>query len=856
MGIGKQVGQDLYVHTDYISESSLSEISECIHRKIKHISSTVGRRPNVIKFQKRTGKLSLLLYGNFDLDPFPRLEASWAFTGANHEHPTFRSYSDSANPPILHRKELLVGEQHLNRAKWVKCTVEAESLGFFDDACAIGFFLNWSRLIAQRGYELVDHEFRPLGNAIQVDELSILDFQTSDRIDRHLTALVRTNLSAPVQSLIRLDLLREGDSFFDYGCGRGNDVETLCSNGIDAYGWDPHFAPDLPLRVADFVNIGFVVNVIEDPAERVDALKSAFKLANKAMSISVMLYSSDVAGIPYLDGFRTSKNTFQKYFSQSEFKDFLELSLETDVHMVGPGIAIAFKDKELQQTFETARYRSKNVADRLLRIQYVRSTRASASHGISKREQRETLAAEKLLALRPTLDLLWRLSLELGRFPEEAEFANAEELKISFRSFSNALLQLSKDYDIELLKAASETRKGDLLVYFAMQHFEKRPPLKALEPGLQRDVKKFFGDYTNAQNQGLVLLRESADTSKIRSACFAASERGVGHLMGTGAYQVHISLLEQLPPILRVYVACGLILYESISAVDLVKIHIDTHKLTLLEYVDFGHSPIPTLKKRIKINLRKLDFDVFDYEGNDYGGRLLGKKSEYLSDEDATYPSQVLFDERLESLGLVPDLEHGHYRIDVLSELESRRLRIDGFSLSDSTFIPDIDAMCGAHFTYRDFLECGDTQAKVNLSNTPQSPESFNALYQLATELLDPLIDYYGPIKLTYGFCSPALSKLISGRIEPKLDQHSSCELNKNGKLICERRGAACDFIVEDEDMKEVADWIIDNLPFDRLYYYGEDRPIHLSYGPQQSRSAVHMKKTSLGNLVPQKYKR
>ena len=54
--------------------------------------------------------------------------------------------------------------------------------------------------------------------------------------------------------------------------------------------------------------------------------------------------------------------------------------------------------------------------------------------------------------------------------------------------------------------------------------------------------------------------------------------------------------------------------------------------------------------------------------------------------------------------------------------------------------------------------------------------------------------------------------------------------------------------------MREVADWIIANLPFDRLYFYGSDRPIHLSYAPSDLREATEMKAGPSGRLVPRKY--
>ena len=54
--------------------------------------------------------------------------------------------------------------------------------------------------------------------------------------------------------------------------------------------------------------------------------------------------------------------------------------------------------------------------------------------------------------------------------------------------------------------------------------------------------------------------------------------------------------------------------------------------------------------------------------------------------------------------------------------------------------------------------------------------------------------------------------------------------------------------------MEGVANWIIANLPFDRLYFYGRDRPIHVSYGPEQSRVAYRMEVTKGGARMPRPY--
>ena len=171
-----------------------------------------------------------------------------------------------------------------------------------------------------------------------------------------------------------------------------------------------------------------------------------------------------------------------------------------------------------------------------------------------------------------------------------------------------------------------------------------------------------------------------------------------------------------------------------------------------------------------------------------------------------------------------------------------------------SQSIPHLDDKCGINFCYRDFIESGETQEKTGIANIPKQAETYNAYYALATNLLDPIIEYYGEIILTYGFCSAELARKIPRRIAPKLDQHASHELNRNGNLICDRLGAAVDFIIEDEDMYDVVVWINKNLDFDRLYFYGRDKPIHLSYSDKNNTiiySLEHYSKTK--QRIPKK---
>ena len=71
-----------------------------------------------------------------------------------------------------------------------------------------------------------------------------------------------------------------------------------------------HYAPHEKIIESDLVNLGFVINVIENIDERIEALK-AFDITNKILVVGVMLSSQKASGKNYGDGFLTSRNIFK-----------------------------------------------------------------------------------------------------------------------------------------------------------------------------------------------------------------------------------------------------------------------------------------------------------------------------------------------------------------------------------------------------------------------------------------------------------------------------------------------------------------------------------------------------------------
>lgn len=846
--VGKRVADHFYFHVSALA-SLPEELRTLVEQAAELAQVVADEHFNVVKVHTSREQLSLLAYDDFDEIPFPTLAKSWRIDVKTHGV-VHRDYTQSCNPPILHRKELLVPSTDARNTQWAALTRTAELLGLFDETSRIGFREQWLELIAAKGYALCGDEFIPLANAMPPRDDAFL---SEGQVARHLTALSRTNLSAPVQALWRHQLIEPGRSFFDYGCGKGDDVCNLLENGIEAAGWDPHFCPNSARQIADTVNLGFVINVIEEPDERMRALRSAYDLTRGVLAVAAMLVSQQPPdGRTYGDGYLTSRNTFQKYYSQVQLRDFIEHVLDETAIAVGPGVFFVFKDKLLEQHFLQRRYGKKSRHLEVLR----RTAPTRATQPTKERRARLARPSREEAILRSQhaeLRMLWLTHIQLGRPPQVDELtpALAHLLVTAKLSLSRALKLLDAHFDQAELRWAERRKRDDLLVFAAMSQFGERRPYRNLVQSLRNDVRYHFKDYQTWHSDARALLYQLTNMEELNNACVEAEQHGLGWLEDNHSLQLHTSLVCRLPAILRIYIGCATLLVGDLDDFDLVKIHIRSSKLSLMKYADFTTNPIPQLMRRVKVKLRELDLDIFEYGNITHPSPLLFYKSRFINEECTNFSEQILFEEKFFHEGLdnivQPDITADRFA----AVLATRRWRIEGFTLARSTDLPKLDAPCGRFFTYRQFIECGETQARTGSANRPLQPDTYSALYDLAVSVLDPVVDYFGMIELTYGFCSPELARSIAGRIAPKLDQHAAYELTRTGKRICERLGAACDFFVRDEDMEEVALWVAANTPFDRLYFYGKDRPIHVSYSPANSRQFIRMTTISSGAILP-----
>ncbi len=129
------------------------------------------------------------------------------------------------------------------------------------------------------------------------------------------------------------------------------------------------------------------------------------------------------------------------------------------------------------------------------------------------------------------------------------------------------------------------------------------------------------------------------------------------------------------------------------------------------------------------------------------------------------------------------------------------------------------------NFTLSELIK-SDTAIRKGINNNPNA-EQIEKLKALCENILQPVRDQLGRVKITSGFRSVDLCMTIGSSAN---SQHAKAE--------------AADFECVGVDNAELADWIKDNLPYDQLIveYYTPGEPnsgwIHCSYIPDQPRAS------------------
>lgn len=407
-------------------------------------------------------------------------------------------------------------------------------------------------------------------------------------IARYKTAIKRFDVSRPVRLTLEHGLLQPDTTFFDYGCGHGDDINRLNQLGIPSTGWDPIYFPECERRSADVVNLGYVVNVIEDPLERLEALKEAWSLTEKLLIVSARLSIERENGLSrnqFADGYVTSRGTFQKFYEQNELRDWTNQSLGVHSIAVAPGIFYVFKNSDLLQTFSASRYRRTSAAPR-----------QKCSHLIFEED-------------RDLFEPLIGFIANRGRLPDDSEIEMAAAIRAKVGTLKRAFAIIREVTGFEQWNQIREDRSQDLLVYLALTRFSGRPRFSRLPLDLQLDVRAFFSTYHQACESADALLFSAGQPDILVEAC---NKSPVGKQTPEALY-LHTSALPFLPPVLRIYEGCARAYLGAVEGANVVKLSRKKAQVSYLYYPNFDSDPHPALAGSLVVPLRSFHVRYQDY---------------------------------------------------------------------------------------------------------------------------------------------------------------------------------------------------------------------------------------------------
>jgi DNA phosphorothioation-associated putative methyltransferase len=447
---------------------------------------------------------------------------------------------------------------------------------------------------------------------------------TGVEIERHRAAMTRVDISRPARLAIESGIITLETTIFDYGCGLGGDVQRLQSAGYTCAGWDPYYFPDVECRSADVVNLSYIINVIEDPAERDRALRHAWELTGQVLIIAAQILVNDVRGLlAYGDGILTKRNTFQKYYQQAELKEYIDRIITVESIPLGLGIFLVFRDECRAESFRAARFYTRMSTPRV-RIE-------------SKRfEDYQTQLA-------PLIEFVSRR----GRIPIKGELAAEAELNQEFGSLKRAFQIILTATDEADWDAIAYQRSLDLQVYLALAQFGQGRSLRKLTGAMRSDIKAFFGNYDEACEVADRLLFKIGEPGVIKKAC---QQSKIGKLLPTALY-IHISALNELDPKLRLYEGCASRNIGGTEDANIIKIHTDKPCISYLYYPDFETISHPALRWSMLIDLRDLSVRFRDYTEQE-NLPILHRKETFLSQNHPLYPKFAKFTKAEEAAGL------------------------------------------------------------------------------------------------------------------------------------------------------------------------------------------------------------
>jgi DNA phosphorothioation-associated putative methyltransferase len=452
------------------------------------------------------------------------------------------------------------------------------------------------------------------------------------KVERYKTAILRKKISKPMLTAMEDGWITENESVLDFGCGRGEDLRFLKKLNICIKGYDPHYLPN-SYEASSIVNLGYVLNVIEDIEERWNTLQLAFDHAINLLIVSVMIRDSPVYPneIPYSDGILTSWNTFQKYYTQREFVEYCK-RITVNCVSAGVGILYLFKNEDWFHNY------------------------------LNKNKNKTKISKEKISTIKEEehnqiLNDFLRIYHDLGRIPTQNEFTNSKYILKYFKSYELAIQNLQSRIDYSTISESSSLQKEKYRVSMCRKIIQKNglPKWKDLSNEEQMDCKIFFTDFSSSLDEAVKELKSLSDLSVISKLI---NESTLGKVLPDDIY-IHKDCLNFAPEKLQIYLELGLMILPKDFIYNIIKIARNSWHITFLNYPDFYNSPHPSLHSSMKVLLHKNQLGYRDYS-NSENPPILHRKESFLHFSHNEYEKYSALSISEEEAGLLSRRDIGY----------------------------------------------------------------------------------------------------------------------------------------------------------------------------------------------------
>lgn len=271
----KKVFKKLYVQKNYVN--SLPQKAKNLYEQALSFCPE-DFNWNIINVNLSEKRVNFSRYSNFDEDEHPELLEYILVDLKNRR--VKRKRASSNNPPILHRKETFVEADYPFYEEFKELTKQEDEAGLYrrDFLNKIGFKKFWEGLLSSKGLMIKDHKVKKASGGSQSFLFDFLPINVSK------TAISRKDPSLPARISVEQGLIH--GKVFDWGRGKGADIEYFRSQGIEVQGWDPAYKKDTPPESFEpgsfhWVQLSYVLNVIPEKDTRMEILKEIYEFLPK-----------------------------------------------------------------------------------------------------------------------------------------------------------------------------------------------------------------------------------------------------------------------------------------------------------------------------------------------------------------------------------------------------------------------------------------------------------------------------------------------------------------------------------------------------------------------------------------------